>query len=58
LALPDSSLGVRSAIGVHNGVAMRVLMQYDSKAGGTRVNLDILAGVAVLDFALGTLLLG
>lgn len=58
LAIPDSSLGVRAAVGVYNGIAMRVLMQYDSKAGGTRVNLDVLAGVAILDENLGCLLLG
>lgn len=58
LALPDSSLGVRAAVGVHNGVAMRVIMQYDSSLGGTRVNLDVLAGVAILDDDLGCLLLG
>jgi hypothetical protein len=58
LALPDASLGVRAAVGVHNGVAMRVIMQYDSSLGGTRVNLDVLAGVAILDDDLGCLLLG
>ncbi len=58
LALPDASLGVRAAVGVHNGVSMRVIMQYDSSLGGTRVNLDVLAGVAILDDDLGCLLIG
>jgi len=35
-----------------------VLMQYDINAGGTIVNCDILAGVAVLDSALCVPLLG
>jgi hypothetical protein len=33
-------------------------MQYDSKAGGTRVNLDVLAGTAILDENLATMFLG
>ena len=49
LALPPSAFGVAAANASYNGVGMRVVMQYDSKKGGTRVNLDILAGTAVLD---------
>jgi hypothetical protein len=48
LALPDSRMGVMAAVVPHNGIGMRVLMQYDINAGGTVVNCDILAGVAVL----------
>jgi len=52
LALPDSRMGVMAGIASYNGVGMRVLMQYDINAGGTVVNCDILAGVAVLDSGL------
>lgn len=58
LAAPASDLGVKAGTGSYNGVGMRVVMQYDSKKGGTRVNLDILAGVAILDPNLATLILG
>jgi hypothetical protein len=58
LALPARDIGVRADVGVHNDVAMRVVMQYDINAGGTVVNLDILAGVAVLDTRLCVPLLG
>lgn len=58
LALPAKDIGVRADVGVHNDVAMRVVMQYDINAGGTVVNLDILAGVAVLDTRLCVPLLG
>lgn len=58
LALPSNAMGVMSAIGVYNGIAMRVLMQYDINAGGTVVNVDILGGIAVLDENLCTVLLG
>ncbi|REJ65636.1 MAG: hypothetical protein DWQ31_16990 [Planctomycetota bacterium] len=49
LALPNQSLGVMAAGALHNNVAMRVTMQYNSIKQGTVVNMDILAGVAVLD---------
>jgi len=52
LALPDTRMGVMAAVVPHNGIGMRVLMQYDINAGGTVVNCDILAGVAVLDSGL------
>jgi len=52
LALPDTRMGVMSAVVPHNGIGMRVLMQYDINVGGTVVNCDILAGVAVLDSGL------
>lgn len=56
LARPDES--ARSFVAVHNDIAMRATMQYDIDAQGTKVVLDILAGIAVLDDALATLLLG
>jgi hypothetical protein len=49
LALPNQRMGVMSQVGTYNDISMRVSMQYDISAGGTVVNLDILAGVAVLD---------
>jgi hypothetical protein len=58
LALPDSRMGVMAAVVPHNGIGMRVLMQYDINAGGTVVNCDILAGVAVLQSALCVPVLG
>lgn len=58
LALPNQQMGVMADVASHNGVAMRVTMQYDIQAGGTVVNLDILGGVAVLDNNLCVPLLG
>ena len=56
LALPNA--GVQAGVSSYNGIGMRVLMQYDINAGGTVVNCDILAGVAVLDPLLAVVLLG
>ncbi len=58
LALPNTALGVRAAVGSYNDVAMRVSMQYDLTAQGTKVTLDLLCGVATLDANLGCVLLG
>ena len=58
LALPSQDVGVRSQVAVHNDVSMRVAMQYDLTAQGTKVTLDLLAGVAVLDTDLGVVMLG
>lgn len=58
LATPQSAMGVMSHVGQYNGISMRVTMQYDIQEGGTVVNLDILAGVAVLDTDLAVVLLG
>lgn len=58
LALPASDMGVRSQVGVHNDISMRVTMQYDIAQQGTVVTLDVLAGVAVLDTDLGVVMLG
>ncbi len=58
LALPPQNHGVMSGIATYNDLAMRVVMQYDSSTGGTRVNLDILAGLAQLDSRLAVALLG
>ena len=58
LAEPIGGTGVLSNVAVHNDIAMRIVMQYDINAGGTVVNLDILAGVAVLDTNLAVVVLG
>lgn len=58
LALPSDRSGAMSDIAVANDIAMRVVMQYDIQAGGTVVNLDILAGVAMLDSRLAVVLQG
>ncbi len=58
LAIPNNAMGVLSHVGVYNDIAMRVSMQYSIAAGGTVVNLDILAGVAVLDQNLAVVLQG
>lgn len=48
LALPPADL-VRASVASWDGFGIRVVMQYDSSIGGTRVNLDVLAGIAQLD---------
>ena len=58
LALPDTRMGVMAGLAQYNGIGMRVLMQYDINAGGTVVNCDILAGVAVLQSGLCVPVLG
>lgn len=45
----DREKGAASAVANWRGIGLRVVMQYDSAEGGDRVNLDILAGVSVLD---------
>lgn len=45
----DPEDGAQSAIASFDGVGLRVVTQYDSKAGGKRVNVDLLAGISVLD---------
>ena len=58
LAVPNNAMGVLAHVGVYNDIAMRVSMQYSIANGGTTVNLDILAGVAILDTRLGVVLQG
>ncbi len=58
LAMPNNQMGVLTKVGVHNDISMRVAMQYDIDAGGTKVNLDLLCGVAVLNSGLCVPLLG
>jgi hypothetical protein len=58
LARPNSQFGVMAGVASHNDVAMRVTMQYDSKAQGTRVTMDMLCGYAMLDANLACVYLG
>jgi hypothetical protein len=58
LAIPNNAMGVLAHVGVYNDIAMRVSMQYSVVNGGTIVNLDILAGVAILDTNLAVVLQG
>jgi hypothetical protein len=58
LAIPNNAMGVLSHVGVYNDIAMRVSMQYSIQQGGTVVNLDLLAGVAILDTNLAVVLQG
>lgn len=57
LALPRMVNGTSTMSSVVNykGIAMRVTMTYDADYQGTRVTIDILAGVKVLDDDLGVL---
>lgn len=58
LRLPNERMGAMAANATYNGVSMRAVMQYDIDSGGTVVNLDLLAGVAVLDTRLAVVLQG
>ena len=58
LALPNTALGVSSAVADMGGLSIRVTMQYDSVKQGTRVTCDLLSGVALLDVNMACLLLG
>jgi hypothetical protein len=58
LALPRAGTGASAAVASYNGISMRITMQYSQSAGGTRVNCDMLAGLAVLDTNLACVMLG
>jgi hypothetical protein len=58
LALPRAGTGVQAAVASYNGISMRISMQYDQAEGGTKVNCDMLAGLAVLDSNLACVMLG
>jgi hypothetical protein len=49
MRVPQGRDGANGAVQNFRGVGLRVVTQYDSKAGGTRVNVDVLAGISVLD---------
>jgi hypothetical protein len=52
------SNGATSGVANEDGLGIRIVMQYDSSVGGTRVNVDLLAGVSVLDQDLLCVMLG
>lgn len=56
LALPRPETGVRGAAVNAGGFTMRSVLTYDGRAQGTLVTLDFLAGIKVLDLALGCLM--
>ncbi len=56
LAMPRGA-GVSAGVLDYNDISMRVAMQYDIATQGTKVTLDLLCGVAVLDTNLGCVLL-
>lgn len=58
LALPSGATGVLAGTTNLNNISMRVAMQYDSANQGTRVTLDLLYGVAVLNSLLGVVVCG
>lgn len=58
LATPRRGTGALSSVASYNGLGLRVTITYDGKAQGHRVTLDMLAGVKVLDQALGCPVLG
>lgn len=58
LAAPAAGIGVNSSVVSYNGLSMRATLTYDGVAQATRVTLDMLAGVKVLDEALGVVLFG
>lgn len=58
LALPRAGMGALASNVNFNNLSMRVVMTYDGDLQGTRVVLDMLAGVAQLEPLNGVLLLG
>lgn len=57
LAAPREGTGALSAVVEHNGLGIRVVITYDGTLQGHLVTLDMLAGVTVLDPALGAVML-
>jgi len=58
MATPRQGTGALSAVVDYMGMSIRVTITYDGNKQGHLVTLDILAGVKVLDQALGAVLLG
>lgn len=58
MELPRQGIGAAAANVNYNGLSVRVVLTYDGKAQGTRVTLDILAGIKTLDTNLGAVMLG
>jgi hypothetical protein len=57
MELPRQGIGAAAANVNYNGLSVRVVLTYDGKAQGTRVTLDILAGIKTLDTNLGAVML-
>lgn len=49
MKMVDRSKGADSGVANWRGIGLRVVMQHEANNGGDRVNLDILAGISVLD---------
>ncbi len=47
--MDPTTAGANTGIASWEGLAIRVVVQYEAKAGGHRVNVDLLAGISVLD---------
>lgn len=58
LVLPRPGTGAVGSVVSYNGLSVRVVMSYDGTKQGTLVTVDMLYGTAVLDTALGCVLLG
>lgn len=58
LAMPMQGIGAQSAVISFNGLSMRATLSYDTRSQGTRVTLDMLCGVKVLDTNQGVIVLG
>ena len=58
LAMPRQGAGALSAVANWNNLSMRVVITYDGNAQGHLVTVDMLAGIAILDVALGAVMLG
>ena len=57
LAAAPSGLAL-SSVASFGGVGIRVTITYDGKSQGTRVTVDLLCGIEVLDLNLGAVLIG
>jgi len=58
LAMPPNNLGALFAVAQNGSIGIRVSMQTDTKKQGTRVNVDVLAGLALLDADMACPVLG
>ena len=47
--MDQATAGANAGIASWEGLAIRIVVQYEAKAGGHRVNADLLAGISVLD---------
>lgn len=58
MELPPSGSGARGAYGVANNTSIRAVLSYDSAKQGTRVTIDGLFGIKVLNALRGAVMLG